>query len=127
MTAFADDKVTWESALSEMKAFSGKSVKGVDTSTLRGKIVTGYQGWFNTPNDGAGLNWKHYSGKGGKFEPGTLSVDFWPHTAEFQESSLEETSSEEFPCGSDNLLRIFFFTFLKALCFIHGRLFLSLS
>ncbi len=87
----AADEVTWESALAEMKPFSGPSVQGVDTSTLTGKIVTGYQGWFNTPNDGSGLGWHHYRHPDGKFEPGSVSVDYWPHTAEFEASSLEDT------------------------------------
>ena len=29
----------------------------VDPSTLTGKLIMGYQGWFNCPGDGAGLGW----------------------------------------------------------------------
>jgi hypothetical protein len=28
--------------------------------TLTGKIISGYQGWFNTPGDGAGRGWVHW-------------------------------------------------------------------
>ena len=31
------------------------SAAKVDTSTLTGKIMCGYQGWFNCPDDGADL------------------------------------------------------------------------
>ena len=81
----------WEKALDEMKPFHGPSMEGVDTTTLTGKIVTGYQGWFNTPQDGYHLKWKHYAHPDGKFEPGSVSVDFWPHTAEFDPSSIMDT------------------------------------
>ena len=87
--SLADD--TWEAAVKEMKKFDGVSVKGVDTGTLTGKIVCGYQGWFNTPDDGFNLGWKHYSGVRGGFRPGSCSIDYWPHTSEFPEEALAAT------------------------------------
>lgn len=30
-----------------LQSYSGRSVRGVDTSTLTGNVMTGYQGWFN--------------------------------------------------------------------------------
>jgi hypothetical protein len=44
---------------------------------LKGKVLTGYQGWFRTPGDGSGLGFSHYEKKG-KFEPGSCSIDLWP-------------------------------------------------
>lgn len=38
-----------------LKPYDGPSVPGVDPTTLAGKVMTGYQGWFNCPDDGAGL------------------------------------------------------------------------
>lgn len=80
----------WEDAIREMKRFRGTSVKGVDTSTLKGKIVCGYQGWFGTPNDGYTSSFTHYANKG-KFRPGFCSIDYWPHTAEFPKEALAKT------------------------------------
>ncbi len=51
-------------------------------TTYEGLVMTGYQGWFNTSDDGMSLSWTHYS-SGGKFEPGSSSIDFWPEMDEY--------------------------------------------
>jgi len=56
--AFECSGMTKDEAIREMKTFRGESVKGVDTSTLTGKTICGYQGWFNTLDDGFDLGWK---------------------------------------------------------------------
>ena len=52
----------------------------VDASTMTGKVLCGYQGWFNTPSDGAGRGWVHWGR--GKMEPGFATVDLWPDMSE---------------------------------------------
>lgn len=64
-----------------LQPYAGQPRAGVDTTTLTGKVMCGYQGWFNTPDDGANLGWRHW-GKGGKFEPGACSIDLWPDVSE---------------------------------------------
>lgn len=54
-------------------------------STPEGLVLAGYQGWFNTPDDGAGLGWKHYR-KDGEFRPGMCSIDLWPDVTEYQKT-----------------------------------------
>lgn len=51
--------------------------------------MCGYQGWFNTPMDGANLGWRHW-GKG-KFEPGTANIDLWPDASELDADERVET------------------------------------
>ncbi|MDR2682809.1 MAG: xylosidase, partial [Dysgonamonadaceae bacterium] len=50
--------------------------------SYKGLIMAGYQGWFNTPSDGAGRGWGHYKGKQG-FKPGSCSIDFWPDVSDY--------------------------------------------
>ena len=61
----------------------GNSVRGqpVAASTLTGKVVCGYQGWFRCDGDGANNGWHHYA-VGGKFEPGHAHIDIWPDVHE---------------------------------------------
>ena len=66
-----------------LQPYSGPSVRGVDTGTLTGKVMAGYQGWFNCEGDGAGLGWTHWARKNSKlFAPGNVTVDLWPDISE---------------------------------------------
>jgi len=66
-----------------VRPYDGPTVAGVDTETLRGKIMCGYQGWFNCPADGADLGWNHWARRGQQhFAPGNVTVDFWPDVTE---------------------------------------------
>jgi len=84
-TAFAEPK---EDVL---KPYDGPSVSGVDPSTLNGKVMTGYQGWFNCPGDGAGLGWTHW-GRRNTFGPGNVTVDLWPDVSEYDDDELYATA-----------------------------------
>jgi len=64
-----------------MLPFTGVSHRGVDASTLTGKVLCGYQGWFTAQGGGAGRGWTH-RGKGGAFRPGSCKADFWPDVSE---------------------------------------------
>lgn len=64
-----------------LKPYDGTSVKGVDTSTMIGKVFCGYQGWFTCPGDGSARGWFHW-GKG-VFEPGNCKIDLWPDMSEY--------------------------------------------
>lgn len=51
--------------------------------TYKGLVMAGYQGWFNAEGDGADRGWTHYS-KGGKFEDGSCTIDYWPEIDEYK-------------------------------------------
>lgn len=60
-----------------------------DFSTLYGKHVVGYQGWFSCPTDPDGLGWRHWFK--GKPAATNLVVDMWPDTSELTPPELCDT------------------------------------
>ncbi len=75
---------------SDLGPYHGLSARGVDCSTLNGKVMCGYQGWFTTPADGSGRGWRHYAARG-KFEPGFCTIDLWPDTRELEPDERYDT------------------------------------
>jgi hypothetical protein len=75
---------TMAEVVARMHPYDGVSVEGVDTTTLTGKVMCGYQGWFSTPDDGAQRGWTHYSRRG-RFEPGYCTIDLWPDMSDLDE------------------------------------------
>lgn len=55
----------------------------VDASTLTGKVMCGYQGWFNGEGDGANRGYNHWARGGARPGPGRVTVDLWPDLTEF--------------------------------------------
>ena len=69
----------------------------VDTTTLTGKFMMGFQGWFATPCDGYNVGWSHWSR--GNRTPGPdpnlqgfLNFDSWPDMSEFDQDELCPTN-----------------------------------
>lgn len=66
-----------------MHPYRGPSAQEhVDRITLHGKIMAGYQGWFNAPEDESKRGWVHWS-KDGPMEDGHAAVDLWPDMTEY--------------------------------------------
>lgn len=61
--------------------YKGESHPGVDVSTLNGKVMCGYQGWFSAEGDGDEQGWRHWAWRNG-FKPGSTKVDLWPDVSE---------------------------------------------
>ncbi len=53
----------------------------VNCSTLTGKVMCGYQGWFAAEGDGSERGWVHF-GRGKEFGPGHCTIDVWPDMRE---------------------------------------------
>lgn len=75
----------------------------VDTSTVIGKVVTGYQGWFRCDGDGSNNGWHHYGAKG-KFEPGFAGIEMWPDVSEL---SPEEKFATPFRHADGSVAHVF--------------------
>jgi hypothetical protein len=75
--------VSREAVLAEtLHSYDGPTNRGVDTATLTGKVMCGYQGWFNAEGDGAERGWVHWTKGRGPLAPGNAKVDLWPDVSE---------------------------------------------
>jgi hypothetical protein len=92
---------TKDEVIAQMRPYDGPTAKGVDRTTLTGKVMAGYQGWFTTPGDGSGQGWRHYSNHGG-FRPGCCKIDLWPDVSELGED--EKYPLSYLPCTLPALL-----------------------
>ena len=90
------DKVTVQndsSAARLLAPYQGPVIKGVDTKTLTGKVMCGYQGWFGTPGDGSSEHgWQHWTKNHGPLADGNAKIDLWPDVSELD-------ASQRFPTG----------------------------
>jgi hypothetical protein len=81
--------------------------------SLVGKIMCGYQGWFNCPGDGSSRGWVHWGRSG--FTPTNCTVDMWPDMSEMSEgekflASAFNDSNDHYvfsPYKRDTVLRHF--------------------
>lgn len=78
------------SSLAEQPSRQAANENAVDRSTLDGKVMCGYQGWFNCEGDGADLGWTHW-GRRGVFGPDSVTVDLWPDVSGFSKDELYPT------------------------------------
>jgi hypothetical protein len=58
----------------------------VDASSIRGKVLCGYQGWFRCPGDALNAGWVHWSREGKRIVPETLTFEMWPDMTEFPDN-----------------------------------------
>jgi glycoprotein endo-alpha-1,2-mannosidase len=65
-------------------ATAGGQSEGFEKHTVSpGLVMAGYQGWFDTPGDGANRGWYHLSRRG-RFEPGFCTIDLWPDMNDYE-------------------------------------------
>jgi len=81
-------------------ASSPQATPEIDASTLIGKVLCGYQGWFRTPGDPTGHGWFHWSKDRNSLTPTTLNVEMWPDLSEYPEKTL-------YPAGDFNQAKLF--------------------
>jgi hypothetical protein len=74
--------------------------------SLVGKVMCGYQGWFNCPGDGTPRGWVHW-GSGG-FTPSNCTVDMWPDMTEmgpgekFHATAFDDANGAHYVFSSHN-------------------------
>src|SRR5947209_12740230 len=80
--------------------YSGPTRTDVDAMTLDGKVLCGYQGWFNTPGDGTDFGFGHWGQGLERPGGGRFVVDMWPDVAEYNPEDLREVPGLKLPDGS---------------------------
>jgi len=80
-------------------------VPRVDASTMIGKVMCGYQGWFRAATDGERQDWKHYRNQTSRqFKPGEAGIEFWPDLTEFGDHERFDT---EFRHANGSVAQVF--------------------
>lgn len=65
----------------------------VSATSITGKILCGYQGWFSHPSDGSAIKkWKHWFTNNRDPSLQYLSVDMYPNTDEYDDEDLAESN-----------------------------------
>lgn len=98
--------------------YVGPTRDGVDATTLDGKVLCGYQGWFNTPGDGAGFGFNHWGRGLERPEGGRFTVEMWPDVSEYDAGDLTEVPGLKMPDGSPARL---YSAYLKGPVLLHTR------
>lgn len=69
--------------------------------SIVGKVMCGYQGWFNTPGDGTTRGWVHWLKSGNSsFTPTNCHVDLWPDMSEM--TADEKVEATDFYDGTNH-------------------------
>ena len=71
----------------------------IDPTTVRGRVMCGYQGWFRCPSDPANLGWIHWSRQSSRLAPETLSFEMWPDLADYSASERYPAPGFTYPAG----------------------------
>ncbi|MDO9540965.1 MAG: hypothetical protein Q7J98_01405 [Kiritimatiellia bacterium] len=66
----------------------------IDATTMYGKFILGYQGWFSCPGDGSPISdtWGHWFNWYAPPDAVELKVDMWPDVSELDEDELFTTN-----------------------------------
>ena len=98
--------------------YTGPTRSDIDATTLDGKVLCGYQGWFNTPGDGTNFGFTHWGQ--GLDRPGgrRFTVDMWPDVSEYDPADLREVPGLKMPDGSPARL---YSAFRKGPVLLHAK------
>ncbi len=89
---------------STMHPYQGEHAAGVDRTTLLGKVMCGYQGWFNAEGDGAGRGHNRWAKDGGVPSAGNVKIDLWPDVSEL---AADERFPTDFKCADGSTAEVY--------------------
>jgi hypothetical protein len=97
--AFADGRSRTDEAL-----VAPNAATKIDATTLRQKVLCGYQGWFRCPGDPANEGWQHWSRDRRKITPGSLTFEMWPDMSELADDEKYPAPGFTDPNGNQTYL-----------------------
>src|SRR5688572_13760192 len=71
----------------------------IDATSLRHKVLCGYQGWFRCPGDAANIGWRHWSRNGKRIGPDTVTFEMWPDMTEYADDEKYPAPGFTYPDG----------------------------
>ena len=98
--------------------YTGPTRSDIDATTLDGKVLCGYQGWFNTPCDGMAFGFTHWGQGLDRPSGGHFTVDMWPDVSEYAAEDLCDVPGLKMPDGSPAKL---YSAFRKGPVLVHAR------
>ena len=101
-----------------LRPYTGPTRSDVDATTLDGKVLCGYQGWFNTPCDGAKFGFTHWGQGLERPDGGHFTVDMWPDVSEYAAEDLCDVPGLKLPDGSPARL---YSAFRKGPVLVHAK------
>ena len=84
--------------------YKGATMNDVDATTIKGKVLCGYQMWFQALGDGVGNKWGHWSNNPNKVAVNTLGFEMWPDMSEYPESEKFPVAGMKHKDGSQAYL-----------------------
>ena len=75
------------------------AVLPVDSTTLRGKVIAGYQAWFRVPKDGEKQGWVHWSRDPNVLSPETVTFEMWPQVDEYPSDAIVKAGPFKYANG----------------------------
>jgi hypothetical protein len=101
-----------------LRPYAGPDRADIEATTLDGKVLCGYQGWFNTPCDGTAFGFTHWGQGLDRPEGGRFTVDMWPDVSEYDPADLCEVPGLTMPDGSPARL---YSAFRKGTVLLHTK------
>lgn len=101
-----------------LEPYHGPSRSDIDATTLDGKVLCGYQGWFNTPCDNASFGFTHWGQRLDQPDRAHFTVDLWPDVSEYAAEDLCEVPGLKMPDGAPARL---YSAFRKGPVLVHTR------
>ncbi len=71
----------------------------IDATTIHGKTLCGYQGWFRCPGDALNIGWVHWSRDTKRIVQETLTFEIWPDMTEYGAGEQYRAEGFTYPDG----------------------------